>query len=33
MTYCVGIKLKAGLVFLSDSRTNVGLDQIALSAK
>jgi putative proteasome-type protease len=28
MTYCVAIKLKAGLVFLSDSRTNAGLDQI-----
>jgi len=28
MTYCVGIRLNAGLVFLSDSRTNAGLDQI-----
>ena len=28
MTYCVGIKLAAGLVFASDSRTNAGLDQI-----
>ncbi len=28
MTYCVGIKLDAGLVFASDSRTNAGLDQI-----
>ena len=28
MTYCVAIKLHAGLVFLSDSRTNAGLDQI-----
>jgi putative proteasome-type protease len=28
MTYCVGVKLDAGLVFLSDSRTNAGLDQI-----
>jgi len=27
MTYCVAIKLDAGLVFLSDSRTNAGLDQ------
>ena len=26
MTYCVGIKLDAGLVFMSDSRTNAGLD-------
>ena len=29
MTYCVAIKLNAGLVFLSDSRTNAGLDQIS----
>ena len=29
MTYCVGIKLDAGLVFLSDSRTNAGMDQIS----
>jgi putative proteasome-type protease len=29
MTYCVGIRLNAGLVFLSDSRTNAGLDQIS----
>jgi putative proteasome-type protease len=28
MTYCVAIKLNAGLVFLSDSRTNAGLDMI-----
>jgi putative proteasome-type protease len=28
MTYCIGIKLDAGLVFLSDSRTNAGMDQI-----
>jgi len=28
MTYCVAIKLNAGLVFLSDPRTNAGLDQI-----
>jgi putative proteasome-type protease len=28
MTYCVGIRLNAGLVFLSDSRTNAGLDSI-----
>jgi putative proteasome-type protease len=33
MTYCVGIKLKAGLVFLSDSRTNSGLDQISTFRK
>lgn len=29
MTYCVAIKLNAGMVFLSDSRTNAGLDQIS----
>jgi len=29
MTYCVAIKTRAGLVFLSDSRTNAGLDQIS----
>ena len=29
MTYCVGIKLKAGLVLLSDTRTNAGVDNIA----
>lgn len=29
MTYCVGIKLNAGLVLLSDTRTNAGIDNIA----
>ncbi|MFO1245871.1 MAG: proteasome-type protease [Ramlibacter sp.] len=33
MTYCVGIKLNAGLVFLSDSRTNAGLDNISTFRK
>ena len=33
MTYCVAIKLNAGLVFLSDSRTNAGLDQISTFRK
>jgi putative proteasome-type protease len=33
MTYCIGIKLDAGLVFLSDSRTNAGLDQISTYRK
>ena len=33
MTYCVAIKLNAGLVFLSDSRTNAGLDQIGTFRK
>jgi len=29
MTYCVAIKLNAGMVFLSDTRTNAGIDNIA----
>jgi putative proteasome-type protease len=29
MTYCIGIRLDAGLVFLSDSRTNAGLDHVS----
>ncbi|KAF1019453.1 MAG: hypothetical protein GAK30_03116 [Paracidovorax wautersii] len=33
MTYCVAIKLNAGLVFLSDSRTNAGLDQVSTFRK
>ncbi|HMS04726.1 MAG TPA: proteasome-type protease [Burkholderiaceae bacterium] len=33
MTYCIGIKLNAGLVFLSDSRTNAGVDQISMFRK
>jgi putative proteasome-type protease len=33
MTYCIGIKLAAGLVFVSDSRTNAGLDQISTFRK
>jgi putative proteasome-type protease len=33
MTYCVGIRLDAGLVFMSDSRTNAGLDQISTFRK
>jgi putative proteasome-type protease len=33
MTYCIGIKLDAGLVFASDSRTNAGLDQIGTFRK
>jgi len=28
MTYCVGFQLEEGLVFLSDSRTNAGVDHI-----
>ncbi|MFO1328652.1 MAG: proteasome-type protease [Rubrivivax sp.] len=33
MTYCVGIRLNAGMVFLSDSRTNAGMDQISTFRK
>ncbi|AUH32692.1 peptidase [Paracoccus tegillarcae] len=33
MTYCVGLKLNAGLVLLSDTRTNAGLDNIATYRK
>ncbi len=33
MTYCVGMQLDRGLVFLSDSRTNAGVDQISTFRK
>jgi putative proteasome-type protease len=33
MTYCVGLQLDAGLVFLSDSRTNAGVDHISTFRK
>jgi putative proteasome-type protease len=33
MTYCVGILVSEGLVFLSDSRTNAGVDQISTFRK
>ncbi|MGY0193752.1 peptidase [Leptothrix sp. BB-4] len=33
MTYCIGLRLNAGLVFLSDSRTNAGLDAISTFRK
>ncbi len=33
MTYCVAIKLDAGLVMLSDTRTNAGLDNISRYGK
>ena len=33
MTYCVGLRLDAGLVLLSDTRTNAGLDNIAIYRK
>jgi putative proteasome-type protease len=33
MTYCVGMKLDAGLVFMSDTRTNAGVDNISTFRK
>ncbi len=33
MTYCVAMLLDAGLVFLSDSRTNAGVDQVSTFRK
>ncbi len=33
MTYCVAMRLNAGLVFLSDSRTNAGVDHISTFRK
>lgn len=33
MTYCVGMRLDAGLVFLADSRTNAGVDQVGTFRK
>lgn len=33
MTYCVAMRLDTGLVFLSDSRTNAGVDQIGTFRK
>ena len=33
MTYCCAIKTTAGMVFLSDSRTNAGVDQISTFRK
>ncbi len=33
MTYCVALHLHEGLVFLSDSRTNAGVDQISTYRK
>jgi putative proteasome-type protease len=33
MTYCVGMRLNAGLVFLADSRTNAGVDQVGTFRK
>jgi putative proteasome-type protease len=33
MTYCLGIKTRAGLVLASDSRTNAGYDQVNVCRK
>ena len=33
MTYCVAMSLDAGLIFLSDSRTNAGVDQVGVFRK
>jgi putative proteasome-type protease len=33
MTYCVGLKIDEGLVFMSDTRTNAGVDSIATFRK
>ncbi|MEZ0231544.1 MAG: proteasome-type protease [Methylophilaceae bacterium] len=33
MTYCVGIVLEEGLVLASDTRTNAGVDQVAIFPK
>ncbi|REA89235.1 peptidase, partial [Staphylococcus pseudintermedius] len=33
MTYCVGLLLDEGIVLLSDTRTNAGLDNIATYRK
>jgi len=33
MTYCVGMRLNKGLVFMSDTRTNAGVDDIATFRK
>ncbi|MEX0286784.1 MAG: peptidase [Paracoccaceae bacterium] len=33
MTYCVGMMLERGLVFMSDTRTNAGLDNISTFKK
>lgn len=33
MTYCVAVKVNKGLVFISDSRTNAGADQLSTYSK
>ena len=33
MTYCVGMRLNKGLIFMSDTRTNAGVDNISVFKK
>lgn len=33
MTYCVGMQLDAGLIFMSDTRTNAGVDNVSTFRK
>lgn len=33
MTYCVGLRLNKGLVFMADTRTNAGVDNFSVSRK
>lgn len=33
MTYCVGLRLSKGLVFMSDTRTNAGVDNFSMTKK
>lgn len=33
MTYCVGMRLNAGLIFMSDTRTNAGIDNVSIFQK
>ena len=33
MTYCVGLRLNRGLVFMSDTRTNAGVDNFSTVKK
>lgn len=33
MTYCIGLRLNRGLVFMADTRTNAGLDNFSVTKK
>ena len=33
MTYCVGLRLNSGIVFMSDTRTNAGVDNVSVFRK